>query len=67
MGSEDFSPVIKLIRDSRRDMISVMRDELGLDSSIRPGTEINPFAGTALEEKYAEAQRDRFPGIWPFS
>lgn len=65
MGLENFNLVIKLIRDARHDMIKAMRAELGLDGGIRPGTEINPFAGTELEEKYADAERDR-PGVWPF-
>jgi hypothetical protein len=64
--SENHSLVIRLIRDARHDMINAMRAELGLDGGIRPGTEINPFAGTDLEEKYAQTQRDRY-GIWPFS
>jgi hypothetical protein len=66
MGPEDFSLVIKLIREARLDMINAMRAELGLDSGIRPSAEINPFAGTVLEEKYAETEINR-PGIWPFS
>lgn len=66
MGPQDLSLVIKLIRESRHDMINQMRAELGLDSGVHPAAEINPFAGTVLEEKYAEAERDR-PGIWPFT
>jgi len=65
MGPENFNLIIKLIRDSRHDMIDAMRAELGLDTGIRPTQEINPFAGTELEEKYAQAERDR-PGPWPF-
>ena len=66
MGPEDFSLVIKLIREARLDMINAMRAELGLDSGVRPSAEINPFAGTVLEEKYAKTEINR-PGIWPFS
>ena len=59
MGPENFSLVLKLIRDARHDMIDAMRAELGLDGGIRPSTTYNPFAGTDLEDKYAKAERDR--------
>jgi hypothetical protein len=65
MGPENFSIVFKLIRDARRDMIDAMRDELGLDGGVRPAADFNPFAGTELEEKYANAERDR-PEPWAF-
>ena len=38
-------------------MINAMRAELGLEGGVRPASEVNPFAGTDLEEKYAEAKR----------
>jgi hypothetical protein len=59
IGPESFSMVIGLIRDARHDMINAMRAELGLEGGVRPALEINPFAGTDLEEKYAEAKRNR--------
>ncbi len=61
IGPEDFTMVIGLIRDARHDMINAMRAELGLEGGVRPASEVNPFAGTDLEEKYAEAKRSR-PG-----
>jgi hypothetical protein len=64
MGPENFSLVMKLIRDARHDMIDAMRAELGLDIGIRPAADYNPFAGTELEEKYAKAER-AWPGPWP--
>ena len=66
MGPENFSLVMKLVRDARHDVIEAMRAELGLDDGIRPAADYNPFAGTELEEKYARAERDR-PGLWPFA
>lgn len=60
MGPESFRQVAELIRDARYNMISEMRAELGL-SSFRRGGSANPFAGTDLEEKYANAPRSR-PG-----
>jgi hypothetical protein len=65
MGPENFDLVMKLIRDARHDMIDVMRAELGLDSGIRPSDDYNPFAGTELEQRYAQAERSS-PGPWPF-
>ena len=65
MAPEDFSLVTRLIRDARHDVIDAMRIELGLDSGIRPEADYNPFAGTELQEKYANAGRD-WPGPWPF-
>jgi hypothetical protein len=61
VGPENFTTVIGLIRDARHDMINAMRAELGLEDGVRPASEVNPFAGTDLEEKYAEAKRNR-PG-----
>jgi hypothetical protein len=58
---ENFTVVVGLIRDARHDMINAMRAELGLEGGVRPASEINPFAGTDLEERYAEAKRNR-PG-----
>jgi hypothetical protein len=66
LGPENFSLVVKLIRDARHDVINAMRAELGLQGGIRPAAEINPFAGTDLEEGYAKAKR-ALPGPWPFS
>jgi hypothetical protein len=66
LGPENFSLVVKLIRDARHEMVNAMRTELGLHGGIRPVAEINPFAGTDLEEMYAKAKRD-IPGPWPFS
>jgi hypothetical protein len=60
MGPENFRRVAELIRDARYNMISEMRAELGL-GSFRRGAGANPFAGTELEEKYANAPRSR-PG-----
>jgi hypothetical protein len=60
MGPENFRRVAELIRDARYDMISQMRAELGLSSFPR-GANVNPFAGTDLAEKYANAPRSR-PG-----
>lgn len=60
MEPENFRRVAELIRDARYDMISQMRAELGLGSFER-GANVNPFAGTDLEEKYANAPRSR-PG-----
>lgn len=60
MGPENFRRVAELIRDARYNMISEMRAELGL-GSFRRGGGANPFAGTELEEKYANAPRSR-PG-----
>jgi hypothetical protein len=61
IGPENFTMVIGLIRDARHDMINAMRAELGLEGGVRPVSEVNPFADTDLEEKYAEAKRKR-PG-----
>lgn len=61
MGPENFRRVAELVRDARHDMISAMRAELGLSGGVRPITDVNPFAGTNLEEKYAMAPRSR-PG-----
>ena len=60
MGPENFRHVAELIREARYDMISQMRAELGLGRFQR-GADVNPFAGTDLEEKYANAPRSR-PG-----
>jgi hypothetical protein len=60
MGPENFRRVAELIRDARYNMISEMRAELGLES-FRRGGGANPFAGTDLAEKYANASRSR-PG-----
>lgn len=64
IGPENFAMVIELIRDARHDMINAMRAELGLEGGVRPVSDVNPFAGTDLEEKYAQAKRSR-PG--PFT
>ena len=61
IGPENFTMVLGLIRDARHDMINAMRAELGLEGGVRPASEVNPFADTDLEEKYAEAKRNR-PG-----
>ena len=61
MGPKNFRTVAELVRDARHDTISAMRAELGLGSSLHLTVDINPFVGTDLEEKYAEAERDR-PG-----
>jgi hypothetical protein len=60
MGLENFRQVAELIGEARYKMINEMRAELGLDSYQRGG-DGNPFAGTDLEEKYANAPRSR-PG-----
>jgi hypothetical protein len=61
MGPRNFRRVAELARDARHDMISAMRAELGLRGGVRPATDVNPFAGTNLAEKYAKAPRSR-PG-----
>jgi hypothetical protein len=61
MGPENFNTVAQLIRDARHDLIDAMRAELGLAGSARLEGKYNPFAGTALEKKYAEGPRPR-PG-----
>ena len=59
MGPENFDAVRQLILSARRHTIAAMRGELGLGGS--PASDINPFAGTSLEEKYANGKRSR-PG-----
>jgi len=59
MGPENFDAVRQLILPARRNTIAAMRGELGLGGS--PASDINPFAGTSLEEKYANGERSR-PG-----
>lgn len=59
MGPENFDDVDKLIRPARNDTIAAMRGELGLGGGLV--WDFNPFAGTPLEEKYANGQRPR-PG-----
>jgi len=59
MGPENFSAVSQLIPGARRNTIAAMRGELGLGGS--PVPDINPFEGTPLQEKYADADRSH-PG-----
>ena len=59
MGPENFDTVHQLILLARRNTIAAMRGELGLGGS--PVSDINPFVGTSLEEKYANGERSR-PG-----
>jgi hypothetical protein len=59
MGPENFDAVRELILSARRHTIAAMRGELGLEN--RSASDINPFAGTSLEEKYADSERPR-PG-----
>ena len=59
MGPENFDAVRPLIAPARRDTVAAMRGELGLGGD--PASDINPFAGTPLEEKYANGKRSR-PG-----
>lgn len=59
MGPENFGAVAQLIPGARRNTVAAMRGELGLGGS--PVSDINPFEGTPLEKKYAEAERPR-PG-----
>ena len=61
MGPENFGTVAGLVRNARHDLIDAMRAELGLAGSARLEGKYNPFAGTALEKKYAEGARPR-PG-----
>ncbi len=55
MGPQDFGCVAQLVRAARHDTIDAMRAELGLEEAIWPPAEYNPFRGTVLEQKYAEA------------
>ena len=59
MGPENFDAVRPLITPARRNTVAAMRGELGLGGN--PASDINPFAGTSLEEKYANGVRTR-PG-----
>ena len=59
MGPENFDAVRPLIAPARRDTVAAMRGELGLGGD--PASDINPFAGTSLAEKYAKGERSR-PG-----
>ncbi len=61
MGPENFDRVTQLIRVARHDTINAMRAELGLEGSVGPAADYNPFVGTDLEEKYATTDRVR-PG-----
>jgi len=61
MGRENFAAVASLIRLARQDTIDAIRAGLGVGGSVRPNEEFNPFAGTVLEEKYADGERPR-PG-----
>jgi hypothetical protein len=61
MGPENFPTVARLVRAARHATVRAMRAELGLGGSLHLPEDINPFAGTDLEENYAEAERDR-PG-----
>lgn len=65
MGPENFREVAETLRVARYDMISEMRAELGLGRFERGGG-ANPFAGTNLEKKYANAPQSR-PGPVAFS
>ena len=60
MGPEHFPTVAQLTRSARHNVVSAMRAELGLGGFVIP-EEFNPFVGTALERKYAEAEQVR-PG-----
>ena len=59
MGPESFDAVRPLILPARRDTVAAMRSDLGLGGD--PASDINPFAGTSLAEKYAKGERSR-PG-----
>ncbi len=61
LGAENFGSVARLIRLARHDTIDAMRGELGLHGSARPPDGYNPFAGTELEDRWAQAGRAR-PG-----
>lgn len=60
MGGEYFGAVDQLVRDARHATITAMRKELGL-GSVHLVSDINPFAGTPLEEEYHRAKQSR-PG-----
>ncbi len=59
MGPENLGDVDKLVRPARQDTIAAMRGDLGLGGGLV--RDFNPFAGTPLEEKYANGERPR-PG-----
>jgi hypothetical protein len=59
MGPENFDCVTPRIRDGRHDTIDAMRAELGLEKTIWPGPDYNPFDGTNLQEKYDEGLEKR--------
>jgi hypothetical protein len=59
MGPENFDAVRPLILPARRNTVAAMRADLGLGGN--PASDINPFAGTSLEEKYASGEQSR-PG-----
>jgi hypothetical protein len=61
MDRENFHKVASLIRVAREDMFDAIRAGLGVGSRVRPDVTYNPFAGTELEEKYADRAR-RWPG-----
>ena len=54
MGPDKFDRVTPLIRAGRHDTIDEMRDELGLEKTIWPETDYNPFDGTDLQQEYYE-------------
>jgi hypothetical protein len=57
LGRESFGPVARLVRDARHDTIDAMRKELELEESAQPPRDFNPFAGTDLQRRWAEAHR----------
>ena len=64
MGPGNFEAVAELVRRARHKTIDAMRKELGLEGSVSPEENYNPFVGTDLEEEYAKGKRPR-PGPVP--
>ena len=63
MGPDNFDRVTPLIRDGRHETIDAMRAELGLEKTIWPERDYNPFDGTDLQEDYEQGLKNRLrPG-----
>ena len=63
MGPDYFDRVTPLIRDGRHDTIDAMRAELGLEKTIWPARDYNPFDGTDLQGDYEQGLKNRLrPG-----
>ncbi len=63
MSPDYFGSVAPLVRESRHDTIDAMRAELGLEKTIWPEKDYNPFDGTYLQEEYDKGLKERLrPG-----